>query len=176
MKSALRILIGVLLCIVSVSALAEETQGNETLQHITLDQWEQRVGDFRPSIVVVDYWATWCSTCLERFPKMIELQKKFASRDIQFFGVNLDDPNDAGSVKIAEQFLAKVGADFPQFHITDNLMKSFDRLDLLGIPVVSIRDREGNEVVHLTGDNPNAQFTDQDVEDALLQLLEEEPS
>lgn len=35
-----------------------------------------RVSDFRDKILVLDFWATWCGSCIVNFPKMYALQNK----------------------------------------------------------------------------------------------------
>ena len=47
---------------------------------------------------------------------------------------------------------------------------AFDKLDLLGIPVVVIYGRDGAEAARLTGDNPNDQFDEEDVEAAIVSV------
>lgn len=41
-----------------------------------------RLSDFRGKIVILEFWNTWCSSCIEAFPKLDSLQKIF-SRDMQ---------------------------------------------------------------------------------------------
>lgn len=38
------------------------------------------LADSKDKLVLIDFWATWCSGCLLSFPKMEELQKKFGSK------------------------------------------------------------------------------------------------
>jgi len=39
---------------------------------------EIRLSDLKGKLVILDFWATWCSACLEVFPKIETLQKEFA--------------------------------------------------------------------------------------------------
>jgi hypothetical protein len=43
-------------------------------------------------------------------------------------------------------------------------------LGLIGVPAVTIYDRSGKLTQKLTGDNPNRQFTEADVEAALRRM------
>ncbi len=36
-----------------------------------------RLCDFKGKLVILDFWATWCTSCLQSFPKMDSLQGKF---------------------------------------------------------------------------------------------------
>ncbi len=41
----------------------------------------------RGSVVVLDFWATWCAPCVASFPHMLELEKQFAGRPVRFISV-----------------------------------------------------------------------------------------
>ncbi len=46
-----------------------------------------RLKDFEGKLLIVDFWSTWCSSCIEGFSKMHELQSKF-NDSIQILLVN----------------------------------------------------------------------------------------
>lgn len=39
-----------------------------------------KISDFKDQLLILDFWATWCSSCLENFPKMEELQSQFEGK------------------------------------------------------------------------------------------------
>lgn len=143
------------------------------LQPLDHEQWMQKRQAYRGNILVVDMWATWCSSCIERFPRMVSLHQTYAAQGVQFVSMNLDDRGDTRALEQAEHFLNSVHARFPNYHMNENLMVAFEKLDLIGIPVVIIYDRQGRQRFRLTGDNPYHQFTDADIERAVKQLLDE---
>jgi len=149
----------------------EQSPDNSSMQAINFQQWLLQRQTYRGRILVVDMWATWCISCIERFPKMVALDKKYAARGVQIVAINLDDRDDVEA--IAKSFLHSVRAHFPNYRMDENLMQAFEKLQLTGIPVVIIYDRQGRQRYRLTGDNPNKQFTDRDVETAIQQLLDE---
>src|ERR1700743_2414481 len=46
-----------------------------------------RVSDFRGNLLILDFWATWCSPCVAMIPVMDSLQREFGGR-VQFLPVN----------------------------------------------------------------------------------------
>lgn len=48
---------------------------------------KQRFSEFNGKIIILDFWSTWCQSCIADFPKMEELQNKFKD-EIQIFLVN----------------------------------------------------------------------------------------
>ena len=62
---------------------------------------------YQGSVVLVDFWASWCVPCRRSFPWMNAMQAKYADAGLVILAVNLDQtPADA------ETFLAKYPAEF----------------------------------------------------------------
>lgn len=121
--------------------------------------------------VVVDMWATWCLPCIERFPHMVELAQKYADQRVRFVSLCLDDRDDEDAIALAQRFLTEQRARFPNFLMDEVVTRAFEKLDLLGIPAVFIYGPDGSLRYRLTGDDPNNQFTDADVDEAIEELL-----
>ncbi len=164
------ILACVLLLLVGQKLSAADDQLN--LKYVDHQQWTAQLQQYQPNIVVVDFWATWCSSCLERFPHMVEMNRAYQKQGVQFVSMLLEDPEEPEAIARAKQFLLKQEADFDHYFMTENLMVSFEKLDLLGIPAVFIYDQQGRLAHRLTGDNPNNQFTETDIKNTLDQMLQ----
>ena len=46
--------------------------------------------EFTDKVVVLNFWATWCSPCRKETPEFVALQDTFAG-DVQFVGIAIDD-------------------------------------------------------------------------------------
>jgi thiol-disulfide isomerase/thioredoxin len=168
-KSQLGTLVALLLAATPLPTPAAETE----MKVIRLADWPGVVAAARPDVLVVDIWASWCISCIERFPEMVTMAERFSGKGVSFLTLNLDDPKDEEGIAWSNDFLARIGAEFPNYHLQENLTQSFEALDLLAIPVVLIYDGEGVERYRLTNDNPNEQFDKADVEAAVQALLAE---
>jgi peroxiredoxin len=51
---------------------------------------EVNLKEFRGKVVLLNFWATWCSPCRIEIPSMVELYKKYKDRGLEIIGVNLD--------------------------------------------------------------------------------------
>jgi peroxiredoxin len=52
--------------------------------------------DFDGKVTLINFWATWCTPCIEEMPMLSRLQQNYASRGVQVVGIALDDPQKAG--------------------------------------------------------------------------------
>jgi thiol-disulfide isomerase/thioredoxin len=142
------------------------------MRPISLEYWAGFLAEQGGQVVVVDLWASWCISCIERFPGMVEMSEHFTPRGVRFVTLNLDDPQDLDGIQWANEFLARMGGEFVHFHLDESLTRSFEALDLKSLPVVLLFDGRGEERYRLTNDNPYTQFTEADIEQAIKELLD----
>jgi thiol-disulfide isomerase/thioredoxin len=55
-----------------------------------LDGIDVSLAEYRGSIVILDFWATWCKPCTKTFPELHALQEEYADRDVVLLVVSLD--------------------------------------------------------------------------------------
>lgn len=170
---SLLLLLGLAACGKNTGFSESNEDKGPTLHAIGFQQWEQQLAAYESEIIVVDLWAMWCTSCIERFPHMVAMHQAYQEQNVQFVSLNLDDRDNSESIKRAEEFLIKVDATFNNFHMNENLIEAFDRFNLIGIPAVLIYDGQGNERYRLSNDNPNNQFDEEDIEAAIKTLLSE---
>jgi len=67
-----------------------------------------RLSDLRGKVVVLNFWATWCATCVEETAALNRLDKYIESRNALVLGVSVDEDFDA-----YQKFLKDPGVTFP---------------------------------------------------------------
>ena len=143
------------------------------LEPIGFGQWQRQLHAMKGRVVVVDVWATWCVPCVERFPHMVSLYQRYKDRGVEFVSMSVDDREDKAAIERARQFLIRQKATFRNYLMDENIMQSFEKLGVQGIPDVMMYDRAGRLRYDLNGNDPNRQATLTDVEDRLARLAAE---
>jgi thiol-disulfide isomerase/thioredoxin len=137
-----------------------------------IDEYRATLAKLRGKVVLVDFWATWCPSCVEQFPHTVELHRKYAERGLAVVSVSLDEPDAEPRV---QEFLRRNGTSF------DNLLsaygggvKAIEAFGLSGaVPCYRVYDRAG-ELRHEFAVDPRAprQFGPADIDAAVVELLD----
>jgi peroxiredoxin len=102
------------------------------------------LSNYRGKVVLLDFWATWCTPCRAEIPHFVEMQEKLGSQGFQVVGISMDD--DAKPVK---EFYQQFKMNYPVAIGDDRLAQSFG--GVLGLPVNFIIDRDGRIVKKYLG-------------------------
>lgn len=53
--------------------------------------------DYDGSILLLNFWASWCAPCVEEMPMLSRLQEAYSASGLQVLGIALDDPERAAA-------------------------------------------------------------------------------
>jgi peroxiredoxin len=67
-----------------------------------------RLADQRGSIILVNFWASWCPPCRAETPALVRLSRTFNSKGIKVVGVSMDDDSEA-----ARRFVNQFQVPYP---------------------------------------------------------------
>jgi thiol-disulfide isomerase/thioredoxin len=94
------------------------------------------LSEFRGKIVFINFWTTWCLSCVIEMPSMEKLHQKFKDKDFAMVGINLQE-SDATVLKFYKE---------NQLTFTTLLDATGDvgaAFRILGIPTTFILDKNG---------------------------------
>ena len=104
--------------------------------------------EWNGKIIVLNFWATWCPSCLKEIPAFMTLQTQFGEK-VQFVGIALDDIE---AVKIFQQ---KTAVNYPLLISGDwagfNLAKQLGNM-ISAIPYTVVVNRDGQVVYRHSGE------------------------
>lgn len=136
------------------------------LDVLTLDEALKRIGSQPGKIVVVDSWATWCRPCVQEFPELVEIHRRFHGAGVVCMSASLDQPEDKDK---ALRFLKEQEAAFPNFLLADQ-QSWLDKWNIKGIPIVLVFGRDGKLLRKFDRDDPDNQFVYADVAKYVAEL------
>jgi cytochrome c biogenesis protein CcmG/thiol:disulfide interchange protein DsbE len=95
-----------------------------------------KLKQYRGKVVLLDFWATWCTGCKQEIPWFVEFQRKFGAKRFAVVGVSLDE----GGWDVLKPFLAKA-------HIPYRMLLGDDataqRYGISNMPDTFLIDRRG---------------------------------
>lgn len=102
-----------------------------------------KLGELRGQVVMINFWATWCSPCRQEIPHLNRLQERYRKAGFALLGINIDD-----QPRAAREMMQKLGVVFPVLFDTD---KRVSRLyDVGAMPSTLLIDRDGRiRYIHL---------------------------
>jgi len=100
--------------------------------------------DFRGKIVFLNFWATWCPTCVIEMPAMEKLHRKLKHKDFAMVSVSLQD-----SAAEVERFFKQNQLTFTV--LLDSFGKTVSDFAIRAIPTTLILDKTGRIVGRVMG-------------------------
>lgn len=149
--------------------------GEVALVPIKYDAMRARISAKKARLTMVDAWATWCAPCKENFPHVVEMNAKYAGQGLAVVSLSLDDPTDGAALGEAAKFLREQKAVFTNFVLDEEQEAAFEKLNISGIPAVFLFGPDGKELKRYTMDDPDNQFTYEQVEKDVAAMLKGEP-
>jgi thiol-disulfide isomerase/thioredoxin len=100
---------------------------------------QQALSQWQGKVVVINFWATWCTPCREEMPELVRIQQEFGARGLQVVGIAVDNPD-----KVS-QFAKEIGLNYP------SLIGGYSAVDvskglgnkLSALPFTIVLDRQG---------------------------------
>ncbi len=99
-----------------------------------LDGKKVTLSQQKGSVVLLDFWATWCPPCVKGLPEINELQR--ANKSIKVFAINV-----AEDKPTIESFMKEKGLDLPVLLDTDDTLS--DPYKIRGIPTTIVIKPDG---------------------------------
>ena len=131
---------GLSACVEVAAVTAEPTPTPAKVIDFTvkdLDGREVQLSSLRGQVVLVNFWATWCSPCKEEMPVLQAFYQAHQAENFLLLGVNVsDDAEDAARYMAENGFTFPVWSDPPGNTLMD--------LGLRGLPASILVDADGN--------------------------------
>jgi cytochrome c biogenesis protein CcmG/thiol:disulfide interchange protein DsbE len=87
-------------------------------------------------VVLINFWAAWCTPCAEEIPKIVGLQAKYGGQGFQTIGISMEDKEAA-----LRDFYRKYKMNYPVIVGNQNIAQEYG--GILGLPTSFLIGRDG---------------------------------
>lgn len=116
------------------AAIFHDAKGNKVSESQFSDKW-----------IVVNYWATWCESCLSEISELNKFYKTNSDKKVLFYGVNYDHL----PMKDLKEAIKKVKIGYPVLVEDPTTVWNLSAMDV--IPTTFIIDPKGKVVKTIVG-------------------------
>jgi len=119
----------------------------EEMKWTGFDGSNEKLGDLRGKVVILDFWATYCPPCIEEIPHLKELQTKYGPDKLQVIGLHVGGDDDKPKIP---DFVAKLNITYPLAYPEDALTTFVFGNDSR-IPQTAVFDKNGRMLRKIVG-------------------------
>lgn len=147
----------------AVAALLGASRGTQapSVAYTLLDGSQHSSADWRGKVVLVNFWATTCSSCIHEMPRIASLHDKFKARGLETIAVSMRHDAPASVAHYAQTRRLPFGVAIDN---TGAIAQSFG--DVEATPTTFIIDRRGRIAGHIVG-TPDFTALDAQIESLL---------
>lgn len=102
----------------------------QSLEVTTTQGDKLKLSEVKSPIVILNFWASWCKPCLQEFPSLVSLAKRYTNDQIKVIGINSDYEDQEKNIK---KTVDKYKLNFDNVADVDN--KVLDSFLISAIPV-----------------------------------------
>ena len=102
---------------------------------------EVSLESYRGSIVMINFWATWCAPCIEEMPTMQALKTQFSGQPFEILAVNMGELESE-----IKAFIERINIDFTFPLLIDPTTSVADDYKVSGLPATLLVDKQGGFV------------------------------
>lgn len=120
----------------TTASMPEVGHAAPNFSRVDLSHKKIELTSYRGKVVLLNFWATWCGSCLTEMPTFIEWQKQYGSEKFQVIGISMDD---AAPEVIAT--VSKLKPNYPILLGDEHLGTAYG--GVLGLPITFLIDSAG---------------------------------
>ena len=119
----------------------------EKINFININNETIDLNKFENSLVIINFWATWCPPCKKEMPSLDRLYQDSNFKNLQIFAVNMDQSNTLKTKKFFTDLNIQKLEIF--FDPDLNFVKEFK---LRGLPTTVLINKKGEEFARIIGE------------------------
>ena len=118
----------------------------EKINFINIDKEIINLKRFENSLIVINFWATWCAPCIEEMPSLNRLQANTAFNNLKIIPINVGRDN----IEKSKNFYKKLKIENLEIYFDKDVVLAKKFL-LRGLPTTVFINKEGEEFARVIG-------------------------
>ena len=118
----------------------------EKINFINIDNEIINLNNFENSLIVINFWATWCAPCIEEMPSLNRLQANTVFNNLKIIPINVGRDN----VKKSKDFYKKLKINNLEIYF-DKDVELANKFLLRGLPTTVFINKQGEEFARVIG-------------------------
>ncbi len=137
--------------------ITKDLKKYDSLTFLDEKNTELNLDNYKGSIILLNFWATWCAPCKEEMPSLDRIQKNEKLSNLKIFPINIGQEN---IIKV-RKFYKDLGIQNLGLYY-DSPETLAKKLSLRGIPTSILFNKNGEELARIVGsiDFENKNFID----------------
>ena len=111
-----------------------------------INQKNVNLDDFKGKLIILNFWATWCTPCKEEMPSLDELQSNSNFDNLKIFPINIGQED----VSKSEFFFKELNIKNLDIYF-DSPVTLAKKFSLRGVPTTILFNKEGKEFARIIG-------------------------
>lgn len=113
-----------------------------------LDGQIHKLSEWNGKLLLLNFWATWCTPCLKEIPLLVETQARLATRNFQIVGIAMDQ------AEPVRRYAERLKMNYPIMAGEADVVTAMDALgDTLGaLPFSVLISPDGRILERISGD------------------------
>ena len=120
-----------------------EERGSPRFRLLSLKGEKVDSADLQGKVILLNFWATWCSPCRKELPSLNDLYHQYKKEGLEVIGIALD----RGGPEEVQKFVEKFRVEYTNVMADEAVVKAFSSIPgigpIEGIPITFIIDRKG---------------------------------
>ena len=118
----------------------------EKINFINVNNETINISKFENSLIIINFWATWCAPCIEEMPSLNRLQTNTVFNNLQIIPINVG----RDTVEKSKNFYKKLKIDNLEIYF-DKDVELANKFLLRGLPTTVFINKKGEEFARVIG-------------------------
>jgi len=118
----------------------------EKINFINIDNETVNLNKFKNSLIILNFWATWCSPCIEEMPSLNRLQANPIFNNLQIIPINVGRDN----FEKSKNFYKKLKINNLEIYFVKDVELA-NKFLLRGLPTTVFINKKGEEFARVIG-------------------------